>query len=145
MGNSVTAPAKRNKKPQSSPVDVSFERALMALEDICLDIKDGQFTHGKEDIDRLYWQQKLKNIAVPVSLALAEYKGPRVFHHHYKHAGENSETLTPVLESSRDNLVKVCKRAVAMCEDLNGMKGSKLLDEKLRLCRALKGLLAATA
>jgi len=142
MGNSTTAPAKR-KKPSSTPANVSFERALMALEDICLDIKDGQFTHGKEDIDRLYWQQKLKNLAMPVSLALAEYKGPRVFHHHYKHKETDDAVLTPVLESSHDNLVKMCNRALHECENLNGMKGSKLLDERSRLCKALRQMLAA--
>ncbi len=90
MGHSATAPAKRNKKQQSSS-NVQFERALMELEDVCLDIKDGQFTHGKEDIDRLYWQQKLKNLAMPISLALAEVKGPRVFHQHYKHDEDDGE------------------------------------------------------
>ena len=143
MGNSVTAPAKRSKKPSSQSPDVSFERALMALEDICLDIKDGQFTHGKEDIERLYWQQKLKNIAMPISLALAEYKGPRVFHQHYKHDKGDDMVLVPVLESSRDNLFNACERARAECESLVGVKGSKLLEEKALLERALRQMLAA--
>lgn len=132
------------EKPRTCKTSLSFERALMALEDMCLDIKDGQFTHGKEDIDRLYWQQKLKNIALPVSLALAEYKGPRVFHQHYKHADQHSEALMPVMESSRDNLIATCKRALAECEELHGMKGAKLLEEKALLERALRQFLAAT-
>lgn len=141
MGNSVTAPAKRSKKPSSQPVNVSFERALMALEDVCLDINDGQFTHGKEDEDRLYWQQKLKNLAMPISLALAEYKGPRVFHQHYKHSEGDSTVLVPVLESSRDNLIAACERALVESEQLLGMKGSKLLSEKSLLEKALRQLI----
>lgn len=140
MGSTVGTKA-RKKQPATSralPVNVSFERALMALEDICQDIRYGQFTHGKEDMDRLYWQQKLKNIAVPVSLALAEYKGPRVFHHHYKHKDGDEQVLTPVLESSRDNLLKVCGRALTECDAMFGMKGSKLLEERELFCRALR-------
>lgn len=136
MGSTVGTKAR--KKQPASPASASFEQALMALEDICLDIKGGQFTHGKEDIDRLYWQQKLKNLAVPISLALAEYKGPRVFHHHYKHKENDDEVLTPVLESARDNLMMVIEKSLHECENLNGMKGSKLLEEKELLCKALR-------
>ena len=143
MGNSATAPAKGSKK-QPSSVDVSFEKALMALEDACLEIKDGQFTHGKEDIDRLYWQQKLKNLVMPISLALAEIKGPRVFHQHYKHREDDAAVLTPVLESARENLQMVCERSLHECVNLNGMKGAKLVEEKSLLERALRQMLAAS-
>ncbi len=129
--------------PKPVATQKAFEQCLLELENICIELKDGQFTHGKEDIDRLYWQQKLKNLAMPISLALAEYKGPRVFHHHYKHKDEDGEVLTPVLESALENLVMVCERALHECENLNGMKGSKLLEEKNMLCRALRQLLAA--
>ncbi|MDX2074068.1 MAG: hypothetical protein SFX19_06870 [Alphaproteobacteria bacterium] len=147
MGSTVGMKARKKQPATSRPaaVDVSFERALMKLEDVCLAIKDGQFTHGKEDIDRLYWQQKLKNIVMPISLAMAEYKGPRVFHQHYKHREDDDTVLVPVLESSRDNLVRVCARSVVECEKLNGMKGSKLLDEKSLLERSLRQFLAAAA
>lgn len=116
----------------------NFERALMALEDICLEIKDGQFTHGKEDLDRLFWQQKLKNIAMSLSLALAEYRGPRVFHHHYKHREDDAAVLTPVLESARENLITMCERALAESEGFVGMKGSKLLAERTQMEKALR-------
>lgn len=142
MGSSVDMKLRKKQSPNTAEA-ASFEQALMALEDIILDIRDGQFTHGKEDIERLYWQQKLKNIAMPVSLALAEYKGPRVFHHHYKHSEDNHEVLTPVLESARDNLFNACERALYECESLVGMKGSKLLEEKNLLCRALRQLIIA--
>ena len=140
MGTSLgTKPQKKQPSTSAQPSQ-QFEKALMALEDICLEIKDGQFTHGKEDIDRLFWQQKLKNITMPLSLALAEYKGPRVFHHHYIHDASGAEI--PVMESARSNLVAACERANQMCEDLFGMKGSKLLEERSRLCKALRGVLA---
>jgi len=143
MGSSVGT--KLPKKQPSSAKNASFEQALMALEDICLDIRDGQFTHGKEDIDRLYWQQKLKNLAMPISLALAEFKGPRVFHHHYKHREDDDSVLTPVLEDAREALLNVCKRALHECENLNGMKGSKLVEEKTALCRTLRQMLASAS
>jgi hypothetical protein len=139
MGSSVGM--KLKKKQPATASGAQFERALMELEDICQDIQTGQFTHGKEDIDRLYWQQKLKNLAMPISLALAEYKGPRVFHHHYKHKESDEQVLTPVLESSRDNLVNACTRALHECENMNGMKGSKLVEEKRLFCKSLRQVL----
>ena len=143
MKNAAATLAKpRPAKPKLTPRTLAFAQSLMMLEDICLDIKDGQFTHGKDDEDRLYWQQKLKNIAMPVSLALSEYKGPRVFHQHYKH-GEG-EVLTPVLESSRDNLLAACERALVESETLVGMKGSKLLAEKTELEKALRQVIIAS-
>jgi hypothetical protein len=135
---------KLRKKQPATVQALSFEQALMALEDVCLDIKDGQFTHGKEDIDRLYWQQKLKNIAMPISLALSEFKGPRVFHHHYKHTEGSAEEMIPVLESARENLMMVVEKSLYECENLNGMKGSKLLEEKEQLCRALRQMITAS-
>lgn len=142
MGSTVDMKL-RKKQPPAAVAAVTFEQAIMALEDICLDIRDGQFTHGKDDIDRLYWQQKLKNIAMPVSLALAEYKGPRVFHHHYKHSEDDHEVMTPVMESARDNLFDVCERALHECEALVGVKGSKLLEEINHLCKALRQAIIA--
>lgn len=147
MGSSVRMKAgKKQPATEQKPAnDIVFERSLMALEDICLDIRDGQFTHGREDIDRLYWQQRLKNLAMPISLALAEYKGPRVFHHHYKHKESDEEILTPVMESARDNLISVCQRALNECENLNGMKGSKLVEEKNLLCKTLRQAIIAAS
>lgn len=144
MGSSLGTKVRKKQPATSRDTQLSFEQALMLLEDICLDIKTGQFTHGKEDMDRLYWQQKLKNLAMPVSLALAEYKGPRVFHHHYKHKESDEQVLTPVLESSRENLLRVCKKALDICENFNGMKGARLLEEKALFCRALRLTLAAS-
>lgn len=141
MGNSVGV-KQRLKTPQSAIPTLNerqFELALLALEDVCLEIRDGQFTHGKYDTDRLYWQQILKNIATPLSIALAEYKGPRVFHHHYTH-DENGEEV-PVLECPRENLVRTCHRALQQCDDMNGMKGSKLLEERDLLSKALRQVL----
>jgi hypothetical protein len=131
-------PATAKIPPKAAP---SFEQACMLIEDICMDIQQGQFTHGKGDEDRLYWQQKLKNIVTPVSLALSEYKGPRVFHQHYKHREDDDAVLTPVMESSRDNLVRACERALYESESLMGMKGSKLVAEKARLEKALQQLI----
>lgn len=144
MGSSLGTKARTKQPATSGSAALSFEQALMMLEDICLDINGGNFTHGKEDLDRLYWQQKLKNLAMPVSLALAEYKGPRVFHHHYKHKEEDEQILTPVMESARENLLKVCRKALDQCENFNGMKGSKLLEEKAIFCKSLRLALSSS-
>ncbi len=144
MGNSVGT--KGRFKPASDTLPTiterGFELAVLALEDICLEIRDGQFTHGKEDTDRLYWQQILKNIATPLSLALAEYKGPRVFHQHYTHDANGAEI--PVMESARENLIKSCEKAIIQCNDMIGIKGSKLIEERGLLIRAVHNVLAST-
>lgn len=132
-----TAPAK-----PTDHTSQTFEQCLLMLENICFELKDGEFTYGRDDEDREYWQQKLKNIAMPISLALSEYKGPRVFHHHYKHKEDNEQVLTPVMESARDNLLHTCEKALGECEQLNGMKGSKLLDERTQLEKALRCVLS---
>lgn len=142
MGVSLDTKA-RKKQPATSVSDPTFDRALMQLENICFEIINGQFTHGRDDTDRLYWQQKLKNLAVPLSLALAECKGPRVFHHHYKHDKKDADVMVPVMESSRENLIKACERASHHCDDMTGMKGSKLLEERALLCKAIRAVLAS--
>lgn len=145
MGVSLDTKSSK-KQPASLPRDSasqSFDRALMQLENICFEISHGDFTHGREDMDRIYWQQKLKNIAMPLSLALAEHKGPRVFHHHYKHDEKNADVLVPVMESARENLIKACERASHQCDDMTGMKGSKLLEERALLCKAIRAVLAS--
>src|SRR5687768_6787111 len=135
----VTVLKKTIKKQSANAAQAApsqrFEQSLMALEDICLEIKEGEFTHGKTDTDRLYWQQKIKNIVMPLSLALSEYKGPRVFHQHYKHDENDNQKMIPVMESARDNLLNVCERSLHACENLIGMKGSQLLEERTRLIK----------
>jgi hypothetical protein len=142
MGNSV-GNKMRQKTTNSLPTiaERGFELAVLGLEDICHEIRDGQFTHGKEDTDRLYWQQKLKNIATPLSIALAEYKGPRVFHQHYIHDENGAEI--PVMESARDNLIRSCEKALIQCNDMIGIKGSKLIEERGLLVKAVHNVLAS--
>jgi len=138
MGNLI-----RTKPNQKQPATAqNFEKAVLTLEHICLEIREGQFTHGKGDTDRLYWQQILKNIATPLSLAIDEYQGPRVFHQHYKHDEHDHDVMIPVMESARDNVIAACKRGLAECADITGMKGSLLVAESKLLMQALKAVLA---
>jgi hypothetical protein len=133
MGTSVVR--KQTHEPHA------LEHALSHLENMCLLVLEGNFTHGKQDEDRLYWQQKLKNIAKPVSLALAECRGPRVFHQHYRHSAANLEQLQPVLTPALDALAFVCERALRQCEEMVGVKGALLIENKTMLERSLRRFL----
>lgn len=136
------------KKQPSSPheaarqLDRELEQALMALEDACMMIREGDFTHGRDDEDRIYWQQRLKNITTPISLALNEYKGPRVFHNHYRHRETETEALQPVAGPLPIvMLAEVCVKALHMCEDFVGAKGSQILENRKMLEIALRRFL----
>ena len=145
---SVDTKSKKKQPPlldTLSDIETSkeFEQSLLMLEDLCLEIKEGQFTHGKADEDRIFWQLKLKNIVTPLSLALNEYKGPRTFHHHYRHSEHDANVMEPVLESPLGMLLKVCDKALHCLEDTVGMKGSLLLEKRNGLERALRKVLAS--
>ena len=122
-----TSVGMKSRKKQSSlspalPVDDRhFEQALLSLENVCARILQARFRDNRQYSEQLYWQQKLKNIATPVSLALAEYKGPRRFHHHYRHREDDESVLTPVLESPIDLLAQVCLHALDQCHTLVGV------------------------
>ena len=151
MSTSVGMKA-RKKQPSLSaraaqPVPVAandhqFETSLLSLENACMRILEGDYT-GAEDTESLYWQQRLMNIAKPVSLALAECNGLRRFHYHYRHREDDESILHPVLEPSPINtLAQVCQDALKHCHnDLVGIQNESLLKTRRSLENALQGFL----
>lgn len=137
MNTSVGTKAAKKQSSLSSSgpvskVDRGFESSLLALENACFRILENRFAEEKQDLDLLYWQQRLKNIATPVSLALAEYRGPRRFHYHYRHRKDDESILHPVMEPSPvEMLAQVCQDALRHCRsDLVGILDARLLRSK---------------
>jgi len=150
MSTSVGMKAKKKQPALSVPpglsaTDRQLEGSLLILENACQTVLDGEYAGGRRDSERSYWQQRFKNIVTPVSLALAEYKGPRRFHNHYRHRAEDESILRPVLEPSPlTMLAQVVKSSLAHCrEDLVGIQDDELLDARDMLETALGGFLLA--
>lgn len=142
----MKARKKQSSSATDSPVsksDRGFESSLLALESACFRILENRFLDEKQDLDLLYWQQRLKNIATPVSLALAEYRGPRRFHYHYRHRKDDESILHPVMEPSPIEIVaQVCQDTLRHCRsDLVGVMDPKLLRSKRILESALQTFL----
>ena len=139
----VTSPPPKPAAKMRVRENHDLEQALVALESVCLTIQEGEFTHGREDEDRHYWQQKLKNLTTPISLALAECKGPRHFHNYYRHRENETDALQPTAgPPPLQMLAYVCDKALHACEDMVGAKGSLILENKSMLERALRRFLA---
>lgn len=133
----------RKKQPALSPPpeDIAplFEQSLLSLENVCMRLLEGRFTSGRDDVDSLYWQQRFKNIATPISLALREYRGPRRFHNHYRHRVDDETILHPVMENPLDMLAHVCEQALTACRnDLVGVYNDKLTKHRRMLEHALQ-------
>ncbi len=103
-------------------------------------ILESRFAGARDDVDMLYWQQRFKNIATPVSLALRECRGPRRFHNHYRHRADDDSVLHPVLEDPLDRLAQVSERALAACQnelvgiyDGTFVKHRRLLEHALQM------------
>lgn len=125
-----------------SASDREFENSLLALENACLSILEGRVAGKKADTEGRQWQQRLINIANPVSLALMEYKGPRHFHYHYRHRKDDEAILHPVLENPIDMLAKVCKVALRACQNkLAGLQDEDMIDARYMLEGALRGFM----
>jgi hypothetical protein len=148
MNTSVGMKSKK-KQPasmKSSAVpdsDREFEQALLMLENVCLKILEGTQTVKRSDTEGRYWQQRFENLVTPVSLALAECKGPRRFHYHY-HRREDGETvLQPVLEPTPiDMLAMVCRGTLKHSqEDLVGMQNEEMTENRFMLEEALQSFL----
>jgi hypothetical protein len=133
----------QKKQSSLSPIAVentaAFEQSLLALETICQRILESRFTKAKDDIDGLYWQQRFKNVATPISIALRECKGPRRFHHHYRHNKDDASVLHPVMENPIDRLAHVCNAALEICQnDLVGVYDDNFLRARRALEHALQ-------
>lgn len=129
---------KRAHKAKQSPSH-SLEQAIMALENACVQILDRQFVQEREDVETMVFQRKLKNIVTRISLALRECKGPRHFHHHYKHREDDDQILTPVLDDPMETLVHVCHSALSESQNgFTGAVGGVFMADRRILEKALK-------
>jgi hypothetical protein len=146
MSYSVDTKARKKQSSLSAAqaaeakVSLPFQQSLITLESVCLRILETRFASAKMDTDRLYWQQRFKNIVTPISLALNEYKGPRRFHYHYRHRADDASVLTPVFEPSPlDMLAQVCDEALAACQDeLVGIYDEDIIMHRRDLEHALQ-------
>src|SRR5271156_260217 len=124
MDTSVGTKAKKKqpslsaRTPQPVPVSADehqLEITLLSLENACMRILESDYTEGRQDTERMYWQQRLMNLTKPVSLALVESNGPRHFHQHYRHREDDETILHPVLENPLDTLAQVCRDTLKAC------------------------------
>jgi hypothetical protein len=147
MNTSVSTKTKKKEslsaeKPQPATVVDDLRVSLLSLENACARILENDYAEGRLDSDGLYWQQRLMNIAKPVSLALAESNGPRHFHGHYRHRKDDESILHPVLEDPIEALAQTCEHALQACDSkLVGMQDQSLLRSRHMLESALQGFL----
>lgn len=118
-----------------------FEQSLLDLEDAVITVLEAHKGHAFHDVDFLYWDRKLKNIATPISLALSECKGPRQFHYHYRHDPQDEERLIPVMESPISNLLKVCRNALIRCTEMVGLVDRSVVINKIRLEQSIRSFI----
>lgn len=118
-----------------------FEQALLDLEDAVLTVLEAHKGHAFHDVDFLYWDRKLKNIATPISLALSECKGPRQFHYHYRHDPKDDEQMIPIMESPIGNLLKVCRSALIRCTEMVGLVDRAVIINKIRLEQSMRSFI----
>ena len=116
---------------------------ILSLENACARVMESHFSTGRNDMDGLYWQRKFQNIATPVSLALAECKGPRQFHYHYKHRADDHSILQPVMGNPLHVLAQACKEALKHAEtELVGIQDEKIVRLRNLFESSLRGFLA---
>lgn len=136
----VTKSQKKQPTPTVSP-NSSLDESLLVLEDVCMRLLDTRFAI-RDDSERMYWQQRFKNIVTPVSLALAEVRGPRRFHHHYRHDADDDTLMLPVLENPLEMLAHTCEHALKESnKKLSGVHDDDLIAAQRRLERALNNFL----
>jgi hypothetical protein len=138
----MKARKKQSSLSQTPPIlgdSPAFEQSLLGLESVCLRILESRFTKAKDDIDGMYWQQRFKNVATPISIALRECKGPRRFHHHYRHNKDDDSVLHPVMENPLATLAHVCEEALIACQsDLVGVYDDNFIRARRSLEHALQ-------
>lgn len=139
----VTGKIQEKHKNTTFYISPALDEALLNLEDICVRFSDGIFTAG-DDPERINIQQRFKNIVTPISLALAEVRGPRRFHHHYRHDSRNSDVLLPVMENPIETLANACKNAIKeSSKKLVGIHDTDVLKAQRILERSLNNFLFA--
>lgn len=122
--------------------DTRLEQAVLTLESACHRALESRFAADPGDTEALYWQQRIKNIATPISLALAECKGPRHFHYHYRHRADDDSVLHPVLEPPLQTLAQACTQALRVCQsNMVGIRDERILRSCYMIENALRGFL----
>jgi hypothetical protein len=153
IGNmSPSVGTKSTKKQPASSVDTemaeskALEQSLLALEDCCMRILEASENAAGQDMESRTWHQRFENMVSPISLALAECKGPRKFHYHYRRRDDDETILHPVMENALDTLERVCKEALHHCQDdMPGMHESDINRLKQELERCIHAFIAAKA
>jgi len=129
--------------PLASDAARALDNAVLMLEGsvfTALDVSRTRQCHASEDI---YWDRLLKRVAMPVSLAMSEYRGPRRMHHEY-HPDTHTMNVTPLVSiSPLALLVKVCRIALAECEEMSHVSHKGVEADKKELERSLRDLLHA--
>jgi len=121
-----------------------LEQAALDLEDAVFQVMNTDKGHIFHDVDFLYWNRKLSNIATPISLALAEYRGPKRFHYHFRHDPDDYATLYPVAGPlPLETLARVCREALTNCVEMVGIQDVVVRRERDRLESSLRAFLSA--
>lgn len=147
MGNTVRMKAQKKQPAFALPASDAeqtrrLEQAVMELEDAVYHVLDMNKGHSFHDVDFLYWNRRLKNIATQVSMALNECRGPRRFHQHYRHDPKHYETLYPVSGPAPLNtLARVCREALTECVEMIGVYEPTIRAGRERLELALRAFL----
>lgn len=142
-------PVSRKKPPakQPTPQDAAgAETFLRNLDHAVLDLEDAVFCAldiNKErmigDSEERYWDRQLKSIATPVSLALAEYRGPRRMHLEYsKDTPHHLVTLPISGEAPLSLLARVCFDSLKRCQQMDGVHDALVNSTKDELEHALR-------
>lgn len=147
MGTSVRTKGQKRQQPFMSATDVEYtrklEQAALELEDAVFHVLNADRDGGFHDVDFLYWHRRLHNIATQISLALAEHRGPRRFHYHYRHDPQNHDALYPVAgPAPLETLARVCREALAQCIDMVGVPDDHILFARNRLEQAIRNFLS---
>ncbi len=135
---------RRGKMPSPSPDALQarrLEQAALELEECIIEVLDTNRGPVFRDVDFLYFDRQLKNIAASVSLALAEYRGPQRFHNHFRHDAEDYDVLHPVYEPPLPMLVRACREALVRCNEVVGLREQALVRLRNNLEHCLRSFL----
>jgi hypothetical protein len=148
MSTSVGMKSHKKQHASSPPTPPALqsqqlEYALLKLDEACVSILDRQDRISHSNIELRYWQQRLENIAAPVSLAVAECKQPRRFYDHERGQKQGAVVLRPSAHNPLVTLAHVCEHAYSTCRgDLATCHQPSLDKKRMRLEAALHNYIA---
>lgn len=147
MATTVRTKVQKKQSPFPAPPADSeaarrLEQAVAALEDTVFYVLNADKGHAFHDVDFLYWNRKLKNVAMQISMALNERSGPRKFHHHYRHDPKDFDTLYPVAgPAPMDTLARVAREGLSECVEMVGLQDDHVKRHRDRLEQSLRTFL----